>query len=68
MTAIRREILEYIDDIPDSKLEALRPILVLLADETVSIETNLTDEEKAIIADGRKRYADGGFIPLDDIE
>ena len=68
MTAIRKEILNYIDEISDSKLEALQPILMLLADDSVQIETNLTDEERAVIAEGRQEYKKGGFIPLDSLE
>ena len=68
MTAIRKEILNYIDEISDSKLEALQPILMLLADDSVQIETNLTDEEKAVIAEGRQEYKKGGFISLDSLE
>lgn len=67
MSAIRKEILEYIDAIPDSKLEALKPILTLLANDTLTIETNLTEDEKEIIRNGRKKYAQGGFVPLDSI-
>jgi len=67
MSAIRQEILDYIDDIPDSKLEALKPILSLLVDDTLIIETNLTDEEKAIIKAGREEYKSGGFVPLSSI-
>ena len=65
MTAIRKEIIDYIDDIPDSKLEALKPILTLLADEIIVVETNLTDEEKAIVSEGSIKYKKGGFFPLD---
>jgi len=67
MSAIRQEILDYIDDIPDSKLEALKPILSLLVDDTLIIETNLTDEEKTIIKAGREEYKSGGFVPLSSI-
>ena len=67
MTAIRKEVLEYIESIPDSRLEALKPILVLLANDVIEIETDLTDEEKEIILQGRKEYAKGGFVSLDDI-
>ena len=65
MTAIRREIMDYIDDIPDIKLEALRPILTLLADEIIVVETTLTNDEKGIISEGREEYKRGNFIPLD---
>lgn len=64
MTAIRQEILNCIEDIPDSKLEALKPILTLLVDDSLVIETNLTDEEKAIIQNGREEYKKGDFISL----
>ena len=67
MTAIRREILECINELPDSKLEALKPILTLLVDDTVRIETDLTEDEKQIIAQGREEYKKGGFVPLDSI-
>ena len=67
MSAIRKEIQDYIDIIPDSKLEALRPLLSVLADDSVVIETDLTEEERAIIAAGRDEYKRGGFIPLDSI-
>ena len=67
MTAIRREILECINELPDSKLEALKPILTLLVDNTIRIETDLTEDEKQIIAQGREEYKKGGFVPLDSI-
>jgi len=31
------------------------------------IETNLTDEEKAIIIKGREEYKIGGFVPLESV-
>lgn len=67
MNAIRKEILEYIENISDSKLEALKPVLAVLADESVIIETDLTDEEKAIVKEGRENYKEGKFVSLDSI-
>jgi len=67
MTAIRQEILDYINDIPDNKLEALKPLLTLLVDDMPIIETNLTDEEKAIIRKGREEYKKGNFVSLDKL-
>ena len=67
MSELRKEIQDYIDVLPDSKLEALRPLLTLLADEPLIIETDLTDEEKAIIKAGRVEYAKGGYVPLDNL-
>lgn len=67
MTAIRQEILNCIDNIPDSKLEALKPILTILVNDTINIETDLTDDEKSIIAAGREEYKQGNFVNLDSI-
>ncbi len=67
MTTIRQEVLNYIDNIPDSKLEALKPILVVLVNDTLTIETDLTEEEKEIIANGRKEYQSGTFVNFNDI-
>jgi len=66
MTSIRKEVLDYIDDIPDVKLEALKPLLLMLSNE-LFIETDLTDDEKAIIRKGREEYKKGGFVPLESI-
>jgi len=67
MTAIRQEVLACIDDLPDVKLEALRPLLrLLINNEPLIIETDLTDEEKAVIEEGRLEYASNpqSFKPL----
>jgi hypothetical protein len=64
MTAIRKEVLEYIDILPDSKLEGLKPILSMLTDDIAVIEFDLTDDEKEIIRQGREEYKQGNFIPL----
>ena len=67
MSELRAEVLEYIDLLPDSKLEALRPILRLLTNDAMIVENNLTDEEKEIIRAGRIEYKAGGYIPLDEL-
>jgi len=67
MSPIRQEVQGYIDILPDLQLEALRPILTLLANEPFIIETDLTEEEKEIIRQGRKEAAKGGFISLESI-
>jgi len=57
-TTIRRELKRYIDEIPDSNLEIVRPMLSFLAgnqaNDPLVIETNLTADEKAVIKAGRK--------------
>ena len=64
MSPIRQEIQGYIGLLPDYQLEALRPLLALLLTETPVVETDLTDEEKAIILEGRAEYVRGGGVPL----
>ena len=34
VTSIRKEVLDYINDIPDAKLAALKPLLLLLSNDT----------------------------------
>lgn len=67
MSAIRQEILEYINELPDIKLEAIKPILAILVDNNITVETDLTDEEKDIIKRGRKEYENENFVPLDNL-
>ena len=67
MSELRKEVLECIDQLPDSKLEALRPLLRLLTNEDYVIETDLTEEEKEIIRAGREEYRKGGFVPLSEL-
>ena len=68
MSVIRDEILNYISNIPDSKLTALKPILTLLADETIVVDTNLTDKEKDLILQGREEYRLVPFVHLSEIQ
>lgn len=68
MSELRKELHEYLDCLPESKLEAIKPILTLLADDTIVIESDLTDAEKEIIRQGREEYRRGGYVPLDSIE
>jgi len=53
--AVRRELKNYIDAIPEINLEIVRPMLSFLAgNEPLIIETNLTAKEKAVIKAGRR--------------
>lgn len=67
MSELRKEILDCIDRMPDSKLEAIRPLLRLLTDDTPVVEIDLTDEEREIIRAGRAEYKAGKYIPLSDL-
>ena len=66
---VRQEIHNYIDDISESKLLALKPLLFALVDESIVIEYDLTDVERLIITHGMKEFEDNSssFISLDMI-
>lgn len=70
---MRQELHAYIDILPEAKLKALEPLLSLLAldasDSEIIIETNLTDSERALIAQGMEEYASNpdSFVPLEKI-
>jgi hypothetical protein len=71
-TTVRDEIHALVDEMPERKLYALRELLDARADEEYwkpAIETDLTDEEKEIIAEGRRQYAEHPetFTSLDDV-
>jgi hypothetical protein len=69
MNAIKQEINHYIDIIPEHKLPALLPLLEILADEPLIIETNLTKHEKEIIKKGREKRLNGEkFYKLDEVK
>ena len=71
---VRQELHSYLDILPEAKLEALKPLLSFLAHDTaedeIIIETDLTDEERAIIAQGMEEYArdPGSFVSLESIK
>ncbi|MDR1159032.1 MAG: hypothetical protein LBK69_00155 [Syntrophomonadaceae bacterium] len=67
---IRQEIHAFIDDIEESKLAALKPLLSILVDEAIVIETDLTEEERTLIAQGIEEYEKNpeSFTPLDLID
>ena len=67
---IRQEIHAYVDELPESKLIMLKPLLFTLADESIVIERNLTNEENVIIARGMALYDSNpsDFTPLENIK
>jgi len=67
MSAIKKEVQDYINVLPDSALLALRPLLALLVAEEPIVETDLTVEERAIVLRCREEYSKGGYIPLSEI-
>jgi len=67
---LRQEIHAVIDTISERNLYALHPLLTILAEDPVVIETNLTAKERSLIAEGVKRYYEHPeeFVPLDSIQ
>ena len=67
--SVRQEAHAFIDEITENKLIALKPLLCALADESIVIETDLTDEEQSVIAAGLREYEKnpGSFVSLEKI-
>ena len=70
MSVIKKEMQEYINVLSEQTLMALKPIITLLVAEESIVETNLTEEDKAIILRGRTEYAKNpnAFISLDQLQ
>jgi len=70
-TAVRQELHSLINTMPERKLKALRPLFDVLVDDddTIVIETDLTDEEHTLIEEGVKQYHEHpeDFVPLESI-
>ncbi|GHU61037.1 hypothetical protein FACS189445_2520 [Spirochaetia bacterium] len=65
-TVLRQELHAAIDTMPDHSLAALKPLFTVLSFDPIIIESDLTAEEKQIIADGEKEYREHPetFTPL----
>ena len=80
-TALRQELHNFIDTLPERKLSALKPLLSILTEEEypigiedipeseIAIETDLSDEERAIVTRGVTRYHEHPeeFVTLDSV-
>ena len=69
--AVRQELHSIINTMPERKLDALRPLFKMLVDDdTITIETDLTDEEHSLIEEGVKHYHEHpeDFVPLESIK
>jgi len=62
MSALQREITQFIKIMPDSQLQVLKPLLEFLTGNDFVVETDLTPAERAIIAKGREEYKKGTYI------
>ena len=66
MSALRNEMVAYIQSIPHNKLKVLKPLLKSMAlEEDYIIETDLTKEELEIIARGEEERKKGNYVPFD---
>ena len=67
--AVRKKLHTFIDALPDYCLSSVEPLLSYLAGES-AIETNLTEEEKKWVKEGRKHYKEHpeNFVSLDSIQ
>jgi hypothetical protein len=67
--ALRSELKNFIDFMPERNLPVVKPILLALSVDPVIIETDLTPEEKALIEAGEEEYAlhPETFVRLEDI-
>jgi hypothetical protein len=53
---LRDELHSYIDSLPDCSLSALRPLLSFLVNPPYAVETDLADEENALIEESLAEY------------
>ena len=67
---IRKKLHSFIDEMPDYCLSSVEPLLSYLAGGEPVIETNLTDEEKQWVQEGRIHYREHpeDFVPLESIQ
>jgi hypothetical protein len=67
--AIRQELHDYIDTLSDRNVFALKPLLSILAEPSYILETDLTEEERAIIAEGDRTFEEHpeNFVALESI-
>jgi hypothetical protein len=65
--SIRQEVHAFVDAIDEQKLVALKPLLIELFSDSVFVETDLTDEERAIIDAGMEAHRRGDTIRMENI-
>ena len=68
MSAIRAQLINYINEIPDYKLESITPLLKMLHDDTVFIEKinfeDLSVEDKEDVLLAREDLKSGNTVSL----
>ena len=70
-TALKQEIISYVNDIPDDFLLAIKPLLAKLSNDVMHIEAldfdDLTKTEKQASVKAVAEYQDGTTVNHDDI-
>jgi hypothetical protein len=66
--AVRKKLHTLIEEMPDYCLTSIEPLLSLLAGPS-TVETDLTDEEKRWVQEGRQHYKEHpeDFVSLESI-
>ena len=71
MSALKTELMNYIDTIPDEKLMAIKPLLFMLSNDSFVIETvafdDLTDDEKISVMQAEQDFINGETVNHNDI-
>ena len=72
MSALRAEVIEYVNLIPEEKLPAIKPLLFMLSSEQDAIleklsDDDLTDEEREAFERADAEFARGETIDLEDV-
>jgi hypothetical protein len=66
MSALRAQMIECLQIIPEKQLSALQPLLAMLAHKPFAYETDLTDEEKTYAQEGWEAYERGECVSLEE--
>ena len=72
MSALRDELVGYLNAIPDDKLVVLKPLLHMLSNELYDIErvhfSDLSSEERKAIEQAEHEYEIGETVSHEDID
>jgi len=70
-TPLKRELIDCINDLPDEILIAIKPLILMLIENTTTIEAatpeTLTADELAAIAKAHDEYERGEAVQMQDI-
>ena len=71
MTALKKEMIDYINWIPEEKLLALKPLFVMLSNEPATVlerlnDEDLTDEEREAFEKAELEFENGETIDFEE--